>query len=82
LTRPGFVEYFAQTSNGVKKIIIFIIVIIVLGMGIFFIFKNSPKLIPQEAAPEKEAELSPSEKIPFDTNDNLDQAIEDLNQIE
>lgn len=72
-----------------KKIIIVIIAIALVGAGLFLISKKLSKLTSRETTEQQEKTLPPqempissSEKIPFDTNDNLDQAIQDLNQIE
>ncbi len=64
-----------------KKIIIAIIAIIVItvvalmGVGYFLSQKSQQ---PEKTTSQQETTSVPSEKISFDTNDNLDQAIEDL----
>ena len=64
-----------------KKIIIAIIIFILLGVG-YFLFSQFPRLNLKQTDQKQETAPVSSEKIPFDTNDNLDQAIEDLYQIE
>lgn len=71
-----------------KKIIIVIIAIALVGVGLLLISKKLWKLTSRETTEQQEKALlsqeTPisSEKIPFNTNDNLDQALRDLNEIE
>ena len=65
-----------------RKIIIAIIVIVILGVGYFLISKQSLKSNFQQNNQQQESGQSASEKMPFDTDDNLDEAIEELNQIQ
>lgn len=77
-----------KISNGVKKITIVIIAIALVGAGLLLISQKLLKLTSreiteqQEKAPLLQETPISSEKIPFDTNDNLDQALQDLGQIE
>ncbi|MER3407069.1 MAG: hypothetical protein C4278_01435 [Patescibacteria group bacterium] len=79
-----------------KNIIIIIVIIIAIGLigvGYFLISKKSPTLplseleretVEQhtEKLPPQETIPLPSEKKPFDTNDNLDQALQELEELE
>lgn len=68
-----------------KKIIIIAIVIgiLIILAGYFLMSRQSGKETFQEQkTPSLETEDKMAEDTPFDTNDNLDQAIEDLKFIE
>jgi flagellar basal body-associated protein FliL len=72
-----------------KKFIFISAVIILLGLaGYVFVVKKSVKRESVEQAPQKAAEApaqtspAPSPAATIDTNDNLDQALQDLDQIE
>jgi hypothetical protein len=70
-------------------IIIVTIAIFLVGAGYLLIFKKSPtptQTLPQTQTTEPTAEppTTPSQKetVSFDTNDYLDQALQDLDQVE
>ena len=70
-----------------KKIVIIIIAIALFGVGYMVLRRPSEPTLPQ-TVPAQETGYgqatapSSSEKIPFDTNDNLDQAMRELDQTE
>jgi flagellar basal body-associated protein FliL len=67
-------------------IIVVIIAILLVGAGYLLIFKKSPnQTLPQTQTtePTREPTTPPQkETASFDTNDYLDQAFEDLDQVE
>jgi len=68
-----------------KKSIVIAIVIILLGVaGYVFVAKKSVnrEVIQPTSQKQTEALSQPSPKTSIDTNDNLDQALQDLNQVE
>jgi len=68
-----------------KKSILIAIVIILLGFaGYVFVVKKSVKRESAEPMPQKAAEAPahPTPTTTVDTNDNLDQALQDLEMIE
>lgn len=71
-----------------KKIIIVIIAIMLLGAGLLLISKKSSKLNllqitqRQEKTPSLQETKTPSSEVLFDTSDNLDQALQDLDQLD
>jgi cell division protein FtsX len=68
-----------------KKIIFISAVIILLGLaGYVFVVKKSVRRESAESVPQKFVEVSvqPSPAAAIDINDNLDQALQDLDQVE
>jgi len=68
-----------------KKIIFISAVIVLLGLaGYVFVVKKSANRESVEPAPQKAAEApaQPTPTTTIDSNDNLDQALQDLDQIE
>jgi len=68
-----------------KKIYLIAIIIILLGLaGYVFVAKKPLKRGSVEPAPQKAVETptQPTPAATIDTNDNLDEALKDLDQIE
>ena len=68
-----------------KKSIVIAIVIILLGVaGYVFVAKKSANRGVLQPTSQKQTEVlpQPSPITSIDTNDNLDQALQDLNQVE
>ena len=68
-----------------KKSIVIAIVIILLGLaGYVFVAKKSANrgVLQPTSQKQTEALSQPSPITSIDTNDNLDQALQDLNQVE
>jgi flagellar basal body-associated protein FliL len=67
-----------------KGILIAIIIIILSLAGYVFVVKKSANRESIQTAPQKSAAppVQPSPAAAIDTNDNLDQALQDLGQIE
>ncbi|OHA09527.1 MAG: hypothetical protein A3A44_01945 [Candidatus Sungbacteria bacterium RIFCSPLOWO2_01_FULL_60_25] len=65
-----------------KKIIITVIAITLAAAGSVFIFRPSQESpLPQTSRPQETAPAD-LENIPLNANDNLDQALQDLEQLE
>lgn len=68
------------------KLLIIVVVILLLGAGYFLIAQRSSKTSPQtpvgEKAPARQSSTLPSQRASFNTNDNLDEALQDLGQLD
>ncbi|MEK7664007.1 MAG: hypothetical protein AAB340_00960 [Patescibacteria group bacterium] len=65
-----------------KAKITFVIIAVIIVLVVIFYYINKSVLPTVTTDMQGRGKNSESEKVPFDTNDNLDQAIEELNLID
>ncbi len=65
-----------------KSIIISIIIVVIVVIALYFLFSNM-SVSPQQAVVNNQSvqEVTQTQTASFDTNDNLDQSLQDLNAL-